>query len=557
MKQKNRYNGLRRWAAGAAAVILTGMCVGMTSGPVWAEDSSEDSTSTFDDGTLTYTILSGTEVSITACSTSATHVSIMSEIDGYNIVSIGEEAFAECTSLQALSIPSSVTEIGDAAFYGCTSLTLLTIPNSVTEIPAGCFFECTALEELNLGEATVSIGDMAFGYCTALEELTLPDTVESIGDQLFYYCTALQTVSIPDQLTELGSYTFYGCMSMQEFVIPAMLEDIGAMTFFGCQSLKSISVEEGNPTYTVEDNVLYNTDQTILYLYPAGRTDASFAVPDDVLVIYAGAFFSAYNLEQVTFGSGLQYIGEMAFDFCISLQSLTIPETVTTIGTTAFSDCTALTSVTFEGADDEDGGEGDALEIGDYAFFCCDSLLNVRLPKRVSEIGLYAFGCTSPEEEGNDTITITTDSGESILIDAIDGFLLTGYTGVASNYAKDCDVKVKFQSIDFDWATFALYVGIALVVVVVILIAIRIVRHNMMTAAEKAALHGTAEQTEDAEETDDGYRSIVDDDVEEAEADDRAPMSYEQMLSHSSLHQIGHADPEEEDAEEADEEEES
>ena len=62
----------------------------MTSFPVFAADSSSDPSgksqpvtegSTFDDGTLTYTILKNMQVSVTGCITTATNISIMPKID--------------------------------------------------------------------------------------------------------------------------------------------------------------------------------------------------------------------------------------------------------------------------------------------------------------------------------------------------------------------------------------------------------------------------------------------------------------------------------------------
>lgn len=156
---------------------------------------------------------------------------------------------------------------------------------------------------------------MAFGYCTSLETVALPDTVENMGNQVFYYCTALDDISIPDKVTELGSYTFYGCLALKSFEVPVNLEDIGAMSFVACPSLETITVADGNAKYTAVDNVLYDSEESILYLYPAGRSDTSFTLPDSTLVVYAGAFFAAGNLQQITFDEKLQYIGEMAFDF--------------------------------------------------------------------------------------------------------------------------------------------------------------------------------------------------------------------------------------------------
>ena len=74
----------------------------------------------------------------------------------------------------------------------------------------------------------------------------------------------------------------------------------------------------------------------------------------------------------------------------------------------------------------------------------------------------------------------------------------------------------------------------------------------MMTAEEKLALKSAqAEQKvplmqrEESSETeepefDDGYRSILADDEDEDEAEGVA--DYEQTISHSQLHSIGHAD---------------
>ena len=40
------------------------------------------------------------------------------------VTAIGDDAFADCSSLTTVTIPSSVTSIGDNAFGGCDSLTI-------------------------------------------------------------------------------------------------------------------------------------------------------------------------------------------------------------------------------------------------------------------------------------------------------------------------------------------------------------------------------------------------------------------------------------------------
>lgn len=536
---------VHRCISGFVAAVL---CIG-TALPIAAAAEEDDSSNTFDDGTLTYTKLDSTTVSVTGCEKTTSYVSIMPKIDGYDVVSIGEEAFANCEKLKSVTIPVSVTEIGSAAFYGCSSLEKIALPDAVTTIESGTFVGCSSLTEITLGSQVKTIGDMAFGYCSSLTDITLPDTLETVGDQLFYYCTALEHVDIPEHITSLGAYTFYACLSLSEFTIPATLEDIGAMSFLGCSGLEKIDAAEGNPNYVVSENILYNSDKSILYLYPAGRTDTAFTLPDSVLVIYAGAFFASSALQQVTFNDGLQYIGEMAFDFCAGLTSLTIPESVTTIGTTAFSDCTGLTAVTFAGTEKEDGGEGDALEIGDYAFFCCDNLKEVTLPKRVSSIGSYAFGCTSPEDVDDENAV--ADGDDEIAVEALDDFLLIGYTGTASDYVKECSVDLNFKPVNFNWARLVICVCGAAAILLIIIFAVRMIRKNMMTAEEKEALdtakqvqktplsarNGASDLSEHAE--DDGYRSIIDDDDEEEESEEL--LTYDETISHSRMHSFGHA----------------
>ena len=66
----------------------------------------------------------------------------------YNVTSIGDDAFYDCSGLTFVTIPNSVTSIGSRAFSKCSSLTSITIPNSVTSIGSGAFSECTGLTQV-------------------------------------------------------------------------------------------------------------------------------------------------------------------------------------------------------------------------------------------------------------------------------------------------------------------------------------------------------------------------------------------------------------------------
>lgn len=55
------------------------------------------------------------------------------EIQGERLERIGERAFADCSALKAIAIPSSVTSIGDDAFDGCAELIITCTAGSTAE----------------------------------------------------------------------------------------------------------------------------------------------------------------------------------------------------------------------------------------------------------------------------------------------------------------------------------------------------------------------------------------------------------------------------------------
>ena len=74
-----------------------------------------------------------------------------------------------------------MTKIGIAAFENCSSLQTITIPNTVTEI-----------------------GMLAFKNCTGLQSVTLPKNLKVLDSGLFSGCTSLTFVEIPAKVKEVS-----------------------------------------------------------------------------------------------------------------------------------------------------------------------------------------------------------------------------------------------------------------------------------------------------------------------------------------------------------------
>jgi len=148
-----------------------------------------------------------------------------------NVISIENEAFSNCYTLNSLTIGSSVTSIGEWTFSNCTSLTEVNIPSSVT-----------------------SIGDYAFN-CTSLTEVNIPSSVTNIGNNVFYDCIALTGINVdannPNYSSDNGVLynedkttliQYPRGKTENSFIIPSSVTSIEGFAFSGCDSLNSVTI---------------------------------------------------------------------------------------------------------------------------------------------------------------------------------------------------------------------------------------------------------------------------------------------------------------------------
>ena len=138
-------------------------------------------------------------------------------IDGkvYDVTSIGNGAFYECTGLTSIHISNSVTSIITAAFSFCSGLTSIHIPNSVTSIGDRAFYECTGLTNINIPNSVTDIGNGAFGGCSSLTNINIPESVTSVGQIAFMDCPDLDIViDNSEDNVEVGRNAFLGCKSV-------------------------------------------------------------------------------------------------------------------------------------------------------------------------------------------------------------------------------------------------------------------------------------------------------------------------------------------------------
>ena len=176
-------------------------------------------------GDFEYTLEDDYTCTITKYNGSAANVIIPSEIDGYKVLSIGNYAFYNCTSMESVTVSNSIGYIGLGAFRGCTNLKNIDIRTS--------------------GGNTIYIYDGAFYGCTSLDNVVIPGSIRFISQttgSTFAGCTNLKSVVIENGVTTIVQAIFENCVNLENVTIPNTVTEIYPLAFIGCTKLKSITI---------------------------------------------------------------------------------------------------------------------------------------------------------------------------------------------------------------------------------------------------------------------------------------------------------------------------
>lgn len=117
----------------------------------------------------------------------------LTEIIDDTITVIKPYAFRSEVDLTKVSFPSAVS-VGTNAFRECSALHTVDLPNFNKAIPTYCFDSCDALKNLSIPNTT-GVNNYSFRYCAELEKVELGNAT-SIGTQSFGSCSKLVALII-------------------------------------------------------------------------------------------------------------------------------------------------------------------------------------------------------------------------------------------------------------------------------------------------------------------------------------------------------------------------
>ena len=337
----------------------------------------------------TYTLDDANRATITGYSGNATALYIPDEIDGHEVVAIGDSAFENRTDLRTVMIPDSLEKIEFEAFYNCINLKIVDLSSNLTTIGYDVFGNCKSISKIEIPKSLkkfdgtwgsgTNLSYGAFGGCSNLKTVNFEAGSTIVCAALFMGCDGIEEIELPDTITEIGDSAFKSCKNLNKVIIPESVTKIDGDAFAECSGLVDIKMHEG--INTIGSRAFYKCDRLL-----------DIVIPDSVEKIEFEAFRGCDKLENIKLSENLTIVGYGVFGDCKSISKIEIPKSLkkfdgtwgrgTNLSYGAFGGCSNLKTVNFEAG---------STIVCAALFMGCDGIEEIELPDTITEIGDSAF----------------------------------------------------------------------------------------------------------------------------------------------------------------------
>lgn len=341
-------------------------------------------------------------------------------LTGY--LAIGDYAFLGCTSLQTVKFSEesmySIT-IGDYAFQDCINLQTVVFPNtldtvstsyyysdstslySIPSIGAGAFYNCMSLQSVDLpndADYTITIHNEAFYNCDGLTSLVLTDTVAD-------YYNAEKDATVP----ALGTDIIAECDNITSITLGANITSLDVSLLSNCSKLKEVVISVNNKYFVVEEEVVYDYEQTTLLFYPDYKTTEDFIFPVTVDTYPELIFDGNSYIKSITLSDELTDISYNSFGYMPNINEYKVSSEnenyVVVDGVLYTKDMKTLVLYPTLKTDSSYTVPEGVEVISEYAFKFNQYLTSVSLPSTLKTVD-YALAYVPNLEE----ITVSSDS---------------------------------------------------------------------------------------------------------------------------------------------------
>lgn len=279
---------------------------------------------------------------------------------------------------ETVTIREGIKRLNNGSLSMCTSMTTLNLPSSLEHI-TGLAFPTTAttLETINISESNehyyaedgyiYSKDGAELVYVVPTKtEININKNVETINIGAMYVINATELI-IPDNVITIENSVFSVGRKLERIYIGKGVSNLSNQfkTWAILSSSLKIIIDEANPYYKVEDNLILTKDgkEVVTYI----RKVQSQVVPEGIEKLQDYAFSNLLTATEIILPTTLKEIGPYCFQTCAKLVSIDIPSNVETIGTNAFVSCAELAEIRIDKEKDSISGSPWSVPKGERA----------------------------------------------------------------------------------------------------------------------------------------------------------------------------------------------
>lgn len=210
--------------------------------------------------------------------------------NNFGQLSIEEYAFANCLSLEKVTLPVNLIVLQKSVFFN-TKVHTLTLPQRMNEIEgfAAGTGSLTSIylspmesdDSMKMSLNIISQNEVQLATernnlifvtrnCT---NLTIPENIVRLTYGCCSSCSLLTSVYfLTTELTEIGSFAFFECRALTSITIPKSVTEIGESAFNSCWALTLVIFENGSQLVTIGSFAFNNCHQLAKVDFPQSLT---------------------------------------------------------------------------------------------------------------------------------------------------------------------------------------------------------------------------------------------------------------------------------------------
>ena len=182
-----------------------------------------------------------------------------------SVISISDNAFQNCTSLNKITFGNSLTSIGSYAFYGCSNIESLSIPSSVIDFGTSVFMGCTGLKELTFEDSDnpLLLPNGLFDTATGIQKKSVNGKTIQFKIQYYkpyFYGLPIERLYLGRNLSKDSRYTISGDGGVDYYLISLYDAPFGNLS-----KLKELTIGENVNILGTEQEYIPEVD---LYVTP-------------------------------------------------------------------------------------------------------------------------------------------------------------------------------------------------------------------------------------------------------------------------------------------------